>query len=238
MADVKKSDKWMGRLGILQALILLFASYSLIGAVISFQEDANGMADETCADSFFGCTEEEEKEINDFIDFVQGKIIMWQVAWGFVFFVGLYFLYVSFRLMTGTDIFRGVVSSKVPEFNFSDRQFFVYTVIAVSLILFSVGFVEASGINAVLEEIEKMDSNGEEIEKQDVATVNGSVIGYCNTAFLFLILIIAFFTRDKPGSDEFDSEENIITSEDDNLNINNTDNLEAINMSEEQADED
>ena len=238
MSDIKKSDKWMGRLGILQALILLFASYSIIGAVISFQEDANIMADETCTNVMFGCTEDEEKEIKDFMDFVQGKIIIWQVAWGFVFFVGLYFLYVSFRLMTGTDIFRGVVSSKVPEFNFSDRQFFVYTVIAVSLILFSVGFVEASGINAVLEEIEKLDSDGEEIEKQDVATVNGSVIGYCNTTFLFLILIIAFFTRDKPGSDEFDSEENIITSEDDNPNINNTDNLEAINMSEEQADED
>ena len=237
MANVKKSDKWMGRLGILQALILLFASYSLINAVISFQEEANTLADETCT-NMFGCTEDEEKEINDFMDFVQGKILIWQVAWGFVFFVGLYFLYVSFRLMTGTDIFRGVVSSKVPEFNLSDRQFFVYTVIAVSLILFSVGFVEASGINAVLERIEGLGSDGEELEKQDLATVNGSVIGYCNTTFLFLILIIAFFTRDKPGSDEFDSEENIINSEDDNSNVNNDDTLDSIDIKKEQVDED
>jgi len=85
---------------------------------------------------------------------------------------------------------------------------------------------------------EEINSDGEIIEKQDFATVNGSVIGYCNTAFLFLILLIAFFTRDKPGSDEFDSEENIITSEDDNSNVNNDDTLDSIDMTKEQVDED
>ena len=231
MGDVKKSDKWMGRLGIIQAILLLFVSYHLVNGAIDLQEENNKLVRDE--DTFSG------KEINDFMDFVQGKVIIWQAAWAFVFIVGIYFLYVSFRLMTGTDILRGVVYSKVPNFELGDRQFFVYTVIAVSLILFSVGFVETSVvINAVIDEYEKMNSDGEIIEKQDFATVNGSVIGYCNTAFLFLILLIAFFTRDKPGSDEFDSEENIITSEDDNSNVNNDDTLDSIDMTKEQVDED
>tara|TARA_Y100000588_G_scaffold52068_1_gene48978 strand:+ start:437 stop:1144 length:708 start_codon:yes stop_codon:yes gene_type:complete len=235
MSDIKKSDKWIGGLGILQALLLIYSSYYLVGLVIDLQEDYNDMADESCADLFFGCTEEEQEEIDNFMDFVQGKVIIWQAAWGFVFVVALYFLYVSFRLMTKTDVFRGMLYSKVPDFKLGDRQLFVYTVIVVTLILFLVGFVEAHGINEILKEIDKLSSDGEEIEKFSATTANGSVLGYCNTTFLFLILLIAFFTRDKPESD---SEENIITSEQDNSNINNTDNLEAINMSEEQADED
>ena len=214
MGNIKKSNKWMGRLGIIQALILIFLSYSLIGVVIGLQENFNNMADETCADSFFGCTEEEEEKINEFMNFAQDKVIIWQAAWGFVFVVGFYFLYISFRLMTGTDLLRGVVSSKVPNFNLSDRHLFVYTVIAVTLILFLVGFVEAYGINAILEEIDKLSSNDEDSEKFNVVTANGSVLGYCNTTFLFLILIIAFFTRDKPRSKDFDSEENMINSDD------------------------
>ena len=220
----------MGRLGIIQAILLLFVSYHLVAGAIDLQEENNKLVRDE--NTFSG------KEINDFMDFVQGKVIIWQAAWAFVFIVGIYFLYVSFRLMTGTDILRGVVSSKVPIFDFGDRQFFIYTVIAVSLILFSVGFVEAHGINEVYRKIYGLEDLKEGTEEQRYATANGSVIGYCNTAFLFLILLMAFFTRDKPGSDEFDSEENIITSEDDNSNVNNDDTLDSIDMTKEQVDED
>ena len=62
MTDIKKSDKWMGRLGMLQSLIVIFAAYMLTGMLIDMQEDFNGAAEETCADDFFGCSEEEEKK--------------------------------------------------------------------------------------------------------------------------------------------------------------------------------
>ena len=240
MSDIKKSDKWMGRLGILQALFLLFVSYSIIGIVIDLQDEFNDLAEETVCSPWAGCSVEEEKELSDFVDLIQGKIVMWQAAWGFVFFVGLYFFYISFRLGTGKDRwvpFRGLVSSKVPALKLSDRQLFIYTVLATSLILFIVGFIEASGINAIIDEINEFDSDVDDIEKQDFATVNGSVVGYCNTAFLFLILIIAFFSRDKPGIEESKTAENMLNLEGDSSDIGNDDSLELAITSEEKTDE-
>ena len=239
MVDIKKSDKWMGRLGMLQALFLLFVSYSLIGIAIDLQDDFNDLAEEAICSPWAGCSAEEEKELLDLVDLIQGKIVMWQAVWGFVFFVGFYFFYVSFRLGTGADRwvpFRGVVSSRVPALHLADRQLFIYTVLATSLILFLVGFVETSGINAIVDELNEYDSD-EEAAKQDLATVNGSVVGYCNTAFLFLILIIAFFSRDKPGVDDSDTAENMSNLEGDSSNIGNDDSLELAITSEEKTDE-
>ena len=62
MTDIKKSDKWMGRLGMLQSLIVIFAAYMLTGMLIGMQEDLNQIAEESCADTLFGCTVEEEKK--------------------------------------------------------------------------------------------------------------------------------------------------------------------------------
>ena len=45
MADVKKSDKWMGRLGMLQSIIVIFAAYMLIGVAIDMQDDFLGDAE-------------------------------------------------------------------------------------------------------------------------------------------------------------------------------------------------
>ena len=200
MADIKKSDKWMGRLGMLQSLILIFSAYALTEMLIDMQEDFNGAAEETCADAIYGCTEEEEKKIGEFIDFLQAKIVVWQAAWGFAFVAAIYFFYVSFRLTTGPDHWvplRGVVSSKVPALNLSDRQLFIYTTVAVSLILFGIGYFESDTVNEVFDKIDELSGTESDDEPPSLTTTNGFVVGYSNTAFLFLILIIAYFGRDK-----------------------------------------
>jgi len=241
MADVKKSDKWMGRLGMLQALFLLFCAYFLIGLAIDIQEDVLNDAENNICPPWTVCTAEEKEDIRDIVDFVQHEVAIWQAAWGFVFLVGVYFFYVSFRLVTGPDHwvpFRGIVSSKVPALNLSDRQLFIFTVLATTLILFVVGYLEFLGLSAMIDKINEMDSADDEIEEIDNPwTMNGSVVGYCNTAFLFLILIIAFFSRDKPGVDDSDTAENMSNLEGDSSNIGNDDSLELAITSEEKTDE-
>jgi len=243
MSDIKKSDKWMGRLGMLQSLIVIFAAYMLTGVLIDIQEDLNELAKESlCADSWFGCTEEEEKELNEFVDYMQEKVVVWQAAWGFGVIVGIYFFYASFRLTTGPDHWvplRGVVSSKVPALNLSDRQFFIYTTVAVSLILFGIGYLETDTVNDLFDKIDEMSETetGEEDRDKSPTSSNGFVVGYCNTAFLFLILIIAYFGRDKPGSEESGTAENMLNLEGDSSDIGNDDSLELAITSEEKTDE-
>ena len=204
MPDIKKSDKWMGRLGMLQSIIVIFAAYMLTGILIDIQEDLNQIAEESCADTYFGCTVEEEEEIEEFIDFLQEKVVLWQTAWAFAIIAGIYFFYASFRLSTGPDHWvplRGVVSSKVPALSLSDRQLFIYTIVAVSLLLFGIGYFETDIVNDIYEEINDLFETDEDYDDSPNSS-NGFVIGYCNTAFLFLTLIIAYFGRDKPETED------------------------------------
>ncbi len=205
MTDIKKSDKWMGRLGMLQSIILIFAAYSLTGLLIDMQEDLNDAAEESCANPFMGCTEEEEKDIKEFVDFMQGKVVVWQAAWAFAFIGAIYVFYVSFRLTSGPGHWvplRGIVSSKVPALNLSDRQLFIYTIAIISLILFGIGYLEADTLNDLYDKVEELDETETEEEEFSPTATNGFALGYCNTAFLFLILIIAYFGRDKPETED------------------------------------
>ena len=231
MTDIKKSDKWMGRLGMLQSLIVIFAAYMLTGMLIGMQEDLNQIAEESCADTLFGCTVEEEEKIEGFIDFMQEKVVLWQAAWAFGIIAGIYFFYASFRLSTGPDHWvplRGVVSSKVPALNLSDRQFFIYTTVAVSLLLFGIGYFEADVLNDLYDELnDAFEADLDEDYESSPTTTNGFVMGYCNTAFLFLILIIAYFGRDKPETEDSEAKPDellsTVTGEEQEGNLATTD---------------
>ena len=242
MVDVKRSDKWMGRLGILQSLIVLFCAYSLIGVAIDMQDDFLGDAENRICPPWYACTAEEKEELRDLVDFVQHEVVIWQVAWSSVFLLGVYFFYVSFRLVTGPDHWvplRGVLSSKVPALKLGDRQLFIFTVLAITFVLFLVGYLEFLGLRAMIDKVNGMElADGEEIEQvNNPFGANGSVLGFCNTAFLFLILIIAFFSRDKPGAEESDTAENMLNLEEDSSDIGNDDSLELAITSEEKTDE-
>ena len=241
MADVKKSDKWMGRLGMLQALFLLFCAYFLIGLAIDIQEDVLSDAENNICPPWSVCTAEEKEDIRDIVDFVQHEVAIWQAAWGFVFLVGVYFFYVSFRLVTGPNHWvplRGVLSSKVPSLKLGDRQLFIFTVLATTFILFLVGYLEFLGLRAMIDKVNGMElADGDEIEQiNNPFGMNGSVLGFCNTAFLFLILIIAYFGRDKPESEESGTAENMLNLEVDSSDIGNDDSLELAITSEEKTD--
>ena len=242
MADVKKSDKWMGRLGMLQSIIVIFAAYMLIGVAIDMQDDFLGDAENRVCPPWYVCTAEEKEELRDLVDFVQHEVVIWQVAWSFVFLLGVYFFYVSFRLVTGPNHWvplRGVLSSKVPSLKLGDRPLFIFTVLATTFILFLVGYLEFLGLRAMIDKANGMElADGDEIEQiNNPFGMNGSVLGFCNTAFLFLILIIAFFSRDKPGVDDSDTAENMSNLEGDSSNIGNDDSLELAITSEEKTDE-
>ena len=236
MSEIKKSDRWMGTFGILFSFVVIGWSLFMVSVLIDIQGQFNDLAEETCSDSLFGCTEEEEKEIDDFMDSIQSKVVIWQTLWSLVVFSGFYLTYASLRLSMGINLFRGLIFPEEHPMHVDDRRYFIFTLIGVILITFGVGFGEVAIENGFYDDLDEL--AGEELER-DTNTLtesNGGITGSCTTVFLFLMLIIAFFTRgpgkteDLPFIEATQSDGDTETSIDDLLGTTDT--------TEEQADED
>ncbi|SVD04021.1 uncharacterized protein METZ01_LOCUS356875, partial [marine metagenome] len=135
MPDIKKSDRVLGILGVLQSLIIIGLSYLLVGMLIEMQGDFNFMAEEAQdCDFLYGCTEEQEVELEEFLDFIQSKVIVWQSLWAFSIFTGIALTVVAIRLATGANILATVL---LPNEN---RRLFFYTLAISCLFLFTIGY--------------------------------------------------------------------------------------------------
>ena len=240
MSNIKRSDQVMGTFGILFSLILILFGIWMVSLLIEGQQDFNDLADETCADSFFGCTAEEEEEIDEFMEKVQSKVVIWQTLWAFAVVSSFYLTYTSFRLASGTNLFRGLMIPEGHTMYVGDRSFFVYSLIAVTVVFFGVGLGEVMLTDGFYDDINDLGDGEETITEEDrssntLMNSNGGISGSCTSVFLFLILIIAFFTRGPGKTEELPfieatrSDGDTETSIDDLLGITNT--------TEEQTDE-
>ena len=235
MGDIKTSDQVMGTFGILFSIIILLFGVWMVTLLIDLQETFNDLAEETCSDSFFGCTEEEQKDIDDFMDSVQSKVVIWQTLWSLVVFSGLYLSYASLRLSMGINLFRGLIFPEGHSMHVDDRRYFIFTLIGVILVAFSVGFGEVAIENGFYDDIDELADDGSKVER-DTNTLlesNGGITGSCTSVFLFLILIISFFTRGNGQMDELPSSE--ATSSDAGTNLDEL--LGTTGKTEEQTDE-
>jgi len=237
MSNIKTSDQVMGTLGILFSLIIILFGVWMVSLLIDIQGQFNDLADETCADSFFGCTAEEEEEINDFMDSIQSKVVIWQTLWSLVVFSGFYLAYASLRLSMGVNWFRGLIFPEGHPMHVDDRRYFIFTLIGVILLSFSVGFGEIAIENGFYDDIDELAGDGSKIER-DTNTIfesNGGISGSCTSVFLFLILIIAFFTRGPGKTEELPFIE--ATQSDGDTETSIDDLLGTTNTTEEQTDE-
>ena len=237
MSEIKKSDRWMGTFGILFSFIVIGWSLLMVSVLIDIQGQFNDLAEETCADSLFGCTEEEEKEIEDFMDGVQSKVVIWQTLWSLVVFGGFYLTYVSLRLAMGINLFRGLIFPEEHPMHVDDRRYFIFTLIGVILLTFSVGFGEIAIENGFYDDIDELADDGSKIER-DTNTIfesNGGITGSCTSVFLFLMLLIAFFTKGPAKVDERPSTEASLLDGGSETSIDDL--LGTTDTTEEQTDE-
>ena len=237
MSEIKKSDQWMGTFGILFSFLVIGQSLIMVSVLIDVQGQFNELAEETCADSLFGCTAEEEEEIDEFMDSVQSKVVIWQTLWSVVVFGGFYLTYVSLRLGMGINLFRGLIFPEEHPMHVDDRRYFIFTLIGVILLTFSVGFGEIAIENGFYDDIDELADDGSKIER-DTNTIfqsGGGIAGSCTSVFLFLILIIAFFTRGPGKTEELPFIE--ATQSDGDTETSIDDLLGTTNTTEEQTDE-
>lgn len=238
MSEIKKSDRWMGTLGILFSFIVIGWSLIMVSVLIDIQGEFNDLAEETCADSFFGCTEEEEKEIEDFMDSIQSKVVIWQTLWSLVVFGGFYLTYVSLRLSMGINLFRGLIFPEKHPMHVDDRRYFIFTLIGVILLTFGVGFGEIAIENGFYDDIDELADDGSKVER-DTNTIfesNGGIAGSCTSVFLFMILLIAFFTKGPAKADEMSSTGATLSDGGSETSIDDL--LGTTDTTEEQTDED
>jgi uncharacterized protein YacL len=200
MVPTKKSDRLIGFLGILQALLLIWIAQLVIEDAIALQDMTNEVKVEIVAE--FDCESELsdsdcEKIIADFngwVDGVQSDIVIWQVLYAFVGIVGVLFLLISFRLMTGTEILLNSL------FTNQNRSLFFYSTLFIIVIGYAIGMFEAHMLNSMMSEMHKMFEEweidmGEKPEKIGVLDNNAAVIVYGNAIFLLFNGLIGLLTR-------------------------------------------
>ena len=200
MVPTKKSDRLIGFLGILQALLLIWIAQLVIEDAIALQDMTNEVKVEIVAE--FDCESELsdsdcDKIIADFngwVDGVQSDIVIWQVLYAFAGIVGILFLLISFRLMTGTEILLNSL------FTNQNRSLFFYSTLFIIVLGYAIGMFEASMINSMWSEMFKMFEGweldmGEKPAKAGAMDANAAVIVYGNAIFLLLNGLIALLTR-------------------------------------------
>ena len=200
MVPTKKSDRLIGFLGILQALLLIWIAQLVIEDAIALQDMTNEVKVEIVAE--FDCESELsdsdcDKIIADFngwVDGVQSDIVIWQVLYAFVGIVGVLFLLISFRLMTGTEILLNSL------FTNQNRSLFFYSTLFIIVLGYAIGMFEAHMLNSMMSEMYKMFEEweidmGEKPEKIGVLDNNAAVIVYGNAIFLLLNGLIGLLTR-------------------------------------------
>jgi len=200
MTDIKKSDRLIGFLGILQALILLWFAQLVIEDAIALQESTNEVKAEIVAE--FDCESEYSDpdcdkvlaDFNGWVDGVQSDIVIWQALYAFVGIVGVLFLLISFRLMTGTEMLLNSL------FTNQNRSLFFYSTLFIIVLGYAIGMFEAHMLNSMMSEMYNMFEKweidlGKKPEKIGALDNNAAFIVYGNAIFLLLNGLIGLLTR-------------------------------------------
>jgi len=163
MVPTKKSDRLIGFLGIIQALLLIWFAQIVIDDAIELQDDMttinNNFKDE------MGCDESSDDQdcadvvtdLTGWIDGVKSDIVIWQALYAFAGIASVVFLLISIRLMTGTEMLLNSL------FTNQNRSLFFYTTIFLTILGYLMGMFEASMVNSML------DGMVELFEKWDLA---------------------------------------------------------------------
>ena len=200
MVPTKKSDRIIGFIGLLQALLLIWTAQLVVEDAIELQEMTNNFKDEIIDE--FNCDEldgDEECEeivadVTGWVDGVQSDVVIWQVLYAFLGIVGVLFLLISFRLMTGTEILLNSL------FTNQNRSLFFYSTLFIIVLGYAIGMFEASMINSMWSEMyemfEEWDIDMEEKPaKAGAMDGNAAVVVFGNAIFLLFNGLIGLLTR-------------------------------------------
>ena len=200
MVPTKKSDRVIGFLGILQALLLIWFAQIVIEDAIELQDDMttvnNNFKDE------MGCDEGSDDQdcadvvadLTGWIDGVKSDIVIWQALYAFAGIASVVFLLISIRLMTGTEMLLNSL------FTNQNRSLFFYTTIFLTILGYLMGMFEASMMNSMLDEMfqlfEKWDLiPGEKPPKATPMDANGGLWVIVSGLFLAINGLIGLLTR-------------------------------------------
>jgi len=200
MVPTKKSDRLIGFLGILQALLLIWTAQLVVEDAIELQEMTNNFKDDTIdrmeCDELEGDEECEEivADITGWVDGVQSDVVIWQALYAFLGIVGVLFLLISFRLMTGTEILLNSL------FTNQNRSLFFYSTLFIIVLGYAIGMFEASMMNSMWNEMyemfEKWGSDmDEKPAKAGAMDGNAAVVVFGNAIFLLFNGLIGLLTR-------------------------------------------
>ena len=202
MTPTKKSDRIIGFIGILQALLIIWIAQLVIEDAVELQGTMNDFGTEIreeldCEDETFDSDSDCEKIIADvtgWLDGVQSDIVIWQVLYAFVGIVGVLFLLISFRLMTGTEMLLNSL------FTNQNRDLFFYSTLFIIVLGYAIGMFEASMINSMLDEMYRIFEEwevdmGERPPEAKAMDYNGALIVYGNAIFFLFNGLIALLTR-------------------------------------------
>lgn len=195
---VKTSDKVIGVIGILQALLLIWYASLVIDIIVELQEDFNDISTEFketegCGPD--GTDPECDKlvsDMQDWMDMMQDQIVRWQAIYGFAAFVGVAFLLVCFRLLTGTEKLLNSVYTNQNRLLFFHASGF--------LIVFgmAVGYYEISMMEKMYDELfEIFGVYDYELEDPEFSLwmTNGGLMAIMNCVFLTITGLIGLSTR-------------------------------------------
>jgi len=200
MVPTKKSDRIIGFIGLLQALLLIWTAQLVVEDAVELQGMMNELEDDILVEldcdgetSDSDC-EKTVADITGWVDGVQSDIVIWQVLYAFAGIVGILFLLISFRLMTGTEILLNSL------FTNKNRSLFFYSTLFIIVLGYAIGMFEASMINSMWSEMFKMFEGweldmGEKPAKAGAMDANAAVIVYGNAIFLLFNGLIGLLTR-------------------------------------------
>mgnify|MGYP006111026727 CR=1 FL=1 len=200
MVPTKKSDRLIGFLGILQALLLIWFAQMVIDDAIELQDDMttvkNNFQDE------MGCSESSDDQdcadvvtdLNGWIDGVKSDIVIWQALYAFAGIVSVVFLLISVRLMTGTELLLNSL------FTNQNRSLFFYTSIFITVLGYFLGMFEASMMNSMIDGMwalfESWDLDpGPVPPKAGAMEYNGGAWAFVSGIFLVINGLIGLLTR-------------------------------------------
>ena len=229
MVPTKKSDRIIGFIAILQALLMIWMAYDQIEDAKELQvfgSDAKIDFRETT-----GCTDDSEDELcqialEDFdglIDELKSDVVTWQVLYAFAGILSVVFLLVSIRLMTGTEILLNSL------FTNQNRSLYFYSTLVMIIVGYILGMYEASMMNNLSENFYTvLDSYGlEEGVDYDkdpefkVLDTDGGFWAIANCVFLVFNGLIALLTLGSiKGAETLESDEFNTDTENDNMQIN------------------
>ncbi len=170
----KKSDKFIGVLGILQGVVIIGISVWLILLISDVQ-----LLLEEFTEEFDEC-DKGTTACGNWIDGMNSTMMTWKVLHGIGIAIGVALIFFSAKMFTANEGRR--------------KAFFIALGGAVAF-FFIVGYVEYTMYNSMMEDTEEF--TDEEQESLGLWESNGMVQFFSNTCCLVFVGLLALFTRGK-----------------------------------------